>query len=159
MGHRWAGIGLPRSQSFASLSLPPHLLVLLRSLSWTICDPAVLIFLPLCSLCCLCRSISLLVSQQYCPSPPNMLSGARGCQHSVAAACSLAAPAGLIGQGGPDLEGALSCPRSLGPDQGWQSLTVGKGLLSWAAGGLEPPFVAVAHPSLFQIAVRSSCAT
>lgn len=90
------------------------------------------------------------------PLTPNLPSEARGCQHSVTAACSMAAPAGLIGQRSLDLEGALSCPRSLRSDQGWQSLTVGKGLLSWAAGGLEPPFVAVEHPSLSQIAVRSS---
>lgn len=78
-------------------------------------DPAVLIFLPLCSL-----SVPLRVSP--CPSAvlpltPNVPSGARDCQHSVTAVCSMAAPAGLPGQGSLDLEGALSCPRSLRPDQ------------------------------------------
>lgn len=98
--------------------LPPHLLALLRSLSQIICDPAVLVPLPLCSLYCLCAAPCLLVSTIVLLSTPNFPSGARAVNtqsQQPCPTCSIAAPAGLMGPGGLDL-GALSCPRSFRPD-------------------------------------------
>lgn len=128
---------------------------LLRSLSQIICDPAILIprlCVPLI-VCLPLRSVSLLVSTiVLLSSTPNVPSGARGCQHSVTADITDLLHCSPCWADGPweplDLEGALSCPRSLRPDpEGGRVLQlVRDSSHGQQVAALKPPCVATEHP-------------